>query len=285
MIGQSIVSRLSFLSLPSLNALSILAVCCVLFHGQIAAQTPSSSPNKNTAVNQEDKKAVDTNTPSTAARGQSVPEYKEGRIFNDMIKRFSETYRLGPSDQIAIRVKGQPDYSVEKVKVSPMGTIFHPLLGEIQVAGLTMDQLKKQLTTDLSEYLVDPVVNAELLEAQSAKVGVIGQVRMPRIIVMSGPLTVLDAITEAGGFSEMGKSSNVTLLRQQFDGTRATIKVNVKEILQGKATPDQNLALQAGDTVIVHSNMLRTIGIITSITGFSALLTVLSPAQGGSGIR
>lgn len=196
--------------------------------------------------------------------------------YRTMVRSFSEKYRVGPADSIAVRVKGQPDYSLEKVKVAPTGTIYHPLLGDILVAGFTLDQLKKQLAAELSEYLIDPVVSIELLEAQSAKVGVIGEVKAPKILLMSGPMTIIDAITEAGGFTDTGKKSEVTLLRQNPDGQRSTIKVNMKNILNGKAAPGENLALQAGDTVIVHGNVLKSIPVIAGISGFGNFLSFLS---------
>lgn len=221
-----------------------------------------------------------------AQAAQAAQDGRDGRAgaetraedlsYRTMVRSFSENYRIGPADSIAVRVKGQPDYSLEKVKVAPTGTIYHPLLGDILVAGFTLDQLKKQLTTELSEYLIDPVVSIELLEAQSAKVGVIGEVKAPKILLMSGPMTIIDAITEAGGFTDTGKKSEVTLLRQNPDGQRSTIKVNMKNILNGKAAPGENLALQAGDTVIVHGNALKAIPLIAGISGFGSLLSFIS---------
>ncbi len=245
---------------PWLARLGFIAVLVVavglLFSAQVGAQPPSSSAGKQSA---------ESGAPSSAGVRN---EYDQ--MSRDMIRRFSENYRIGPQDSVAIRVKGQPDYSVDKVKVSPTGTIYHPLLGDVSVAGLTLEQCKKQLTTDLSEYLLDPLVSVELLEAQSAKVGVIGEVKIPRVIVMSGPLTVFDAIMEAGGFADTGKKTNVTVLRHN-----QTLKVNVKNILEGKARPEDNIALQAGDTVIVHGNMMKVLPVVASITSFASLLSLI----------
>ena len=149
---------------------------------------------------------------------------------------------------------GQPDYTLERVKVSPTGSVYHPLLGDLEVAGMTIPQLINRLTKDLSEYLINPKVSVALLEANSAKIGVLGDVVHPGILVMNKPMNVLEAITASGGFADTGSKSGVTVLRQMRDGRAQTLKVNVKRILEGKAGAEENIALQAGDTVIVHGN-------------------------------
>lgn|GEM_PF-854282 len=217
-----------------------------------------------------------TGRPEEAGVTASPETEKEyDQMSRDMIRRFSETYKIGPQDSIAIRVKGQPDYSVEKAKVSPTGTIYHPLLGDILIAGMTLEQAKKQLLTELGEFLVDPVVSVELLEAQSAKVGVLGDVKTPRVIIMTGPMTMLDAITEAGGFTDGARKSNVTLLRQN-----QTMTVNVKNVLEGKAKPGENIALQAGDTVIVHGGAFKVLPVLSTVTSFASLLSLLKIGAG-----
>src|SRR5262249_2991366 len=161
---------------------------------------------------------------------------------------FYDTYRLGPDDQLSVRVFGQPDYSLEKVKISPVGRIYHPLLGDVEVAGLTVDRLTEKLTVDLSQYIIDPKVSISLIEGNSAKIGVLGDVVHPGIVVMTRPMTVLDALSASGGVSDFGSKTNVTILRQTGYERSQMLKVNVKKILEGKADTEENLRLQAGDT-------------------------------------
>ena len=183
---------------------------------------------------------------------------------------------MGPADEIAIRVVGQPDYSLERVKISPVGQIYHPLIGDMDVAGFTADQLARKLTSDFGEYLINPKISVALLTAQSAKLGVIGEVVRPGIVVMSEPMTVLDALTASGGVTDSGKKSEITLLRQTSDGRLRTVTVNLKRILEGKADPDENLTLRAGDTLIVHSNTRKKITNIAAIAGFTQFLTFVT---------
>ena len=130
---------------------------------------------------------------------------------------------------------GQPDYTLERVKVSPTGSVYHPLLGDLEVAGMTIPQLTERLTKDLSEYLINPKVSVALLEANSAKIGVLGDVMRPGILVMNKPMNVLEAITASGGIADTGDKSGVIVLRALRDGRAQTFKVNVKRILEGKA--------------------------------------------------
>ncbi len=213
--------------------------------------------------------------PAESRAAGATPDHEES-IITGIFRQFYTTYRIGPADEIAIRIKGQPDYSIDKIKVSPVGSVYHPLLGEVSVAGLTIDQVRKEMTRELSEYLIDPEVSIELIEAQSAKVGVLGEVAQPGIVVLTRPMTVLDVITERGGISPLGDMSDITVLRQDLVGKRSAIKVNLKKILAGKAKPEENIAVRAGDTIIVDGNMKRRLQTITSVVGFANLLTFLA---------
>jgi polysaccharide export outer membrane protein len=263
-----------------------IAITGLIFIIQAAAQAPSSDRSNSRKRTVHEPPAAKSETAAVSGATTSSQNATEdggaddGGMVRDIMRKFRDTYRLGPDDELAIRVLKQPDYTLEKVKVSPVGAIFHPLLGEINVAGLTVEQLKKQLTIEFSEYVLDPTVYIELLVAQSAKIGVIGEIARPGILIMTRPMTVTDAIVEAGGITDLGKKSGVTVLRQPLDGNKQLITVNVKRIFEGKAKPEENIALQAGDTVIVHGNTMKTLTKITSVTGLASLLSFLAIGGG-----
>ncbi len=196
--------------------------------------------------------------------------------FEKALRAFNERYRLGPGDEISVRVKGQPAYSLERTKVSPSGTIYHELLGEVSVVGLTTAEATERLTTDLSEYLKNPQVSVLLIEAASAKISVFGEVRRPGIVVMSRPMRLLDAISEAGGFADTGKKSSVEVLRQDPNGARVPIRVDVKKYLEGKGSPESNILLQAGDLVVVYGNRMKTFRDAGAIAGLGSLITIIA---------
>jgi polysaccharide biosynthesis/export protein len=193
-----------------------------------------------------------------------------------IFRAFNDNYRLGPGDEISIRIKGQPAYSTEKTKVSPTGTVYHELLGEVSVVGLTTNQVTELLTNDLGEYLKNPQVSIQLVEAASAKVSVFGEVHHPGTVVMSRPMRLLDAISEAGGFSDTGKQSSVEVLRQYPNGNRVPMRIDVKKYLQGKGSPESNIPLQAGDLVVVHGNMRKALGNIGALAGLGSLVTFIA---------
>jgi polysaccharide biosynthesis/export protein len=228
------------------------AALCLFAAAPATAQTNNAAPNGASAV--------EANSPYLD---------RAFRIYN-------ENYRLGPGDEISVRVKGQPAYSLEKTKVSPTGSIYHELVGEVSVVGLTTTQLTERLANDLSEYLKNPQVSVQLVEAASAKISVFGEVHRPGIVVMSRPMRLIDAISEAGGFSDTGKKSSVEVLRQQPDGTRVPMRVDVKKYLEGKGSPESNITLQAGDLVMVHGNTRKTLGTIGSIAGLGSFVGVIA---------
>jgi polysaccharide biosynthesis/export protein len=215
-------------------------------------------------------------TPAPAAE-QAL---EDDSFFRDLYREFYDTYRLGPGDEIAIRVTGQPDYTIERAKISPAGRVYHPLLGDLEVAGMTIPRLIERLTKDMGEYLIDPKVSASLLEANSAKIGVLGDVMHPGILIMNKPMTVLEAITASGGISDSGSKSGVLVLRQTRDGRAQTFKVNVKRILEGKAEVEENISLRPGDTVIVNGNTKKKVSYILSLAGFASFLSFISTGVG-----
>src|SRR5262245_26214823 len=215
---------------------------------------------------------------STEAKSTSDATYANpDKIF----RAFNDNYRLGPGDEISVRVKGQPAQSLEKTKVSPTGTIYHELIGEVSMVGLTISQATELLTNELSEYLKNPQVIVQLVEAASAKVSVFGEVRRPGIVVMSRPMRLLDAISEAGGFSDTGKQSSVEVLRQYPNGNRVPMRIDVKKYLEGKGSPESNIQLQAGDLVVVHGNTKKTLGTIGAIAGLDRKSTRLNSSHLG----
>ena len=246
LVAMAAVACLSFASLPCVSAQSKLAATAG------AAPSHAADPARLPAANTGDD-----------------------QYFRQIYSNFYETYKLGPADAIALRVYGQPDYSFERVVVSPVGRIYHPLLGDVQVAGLTVDELRERLTTALSQYVINPKVSVSLIEANSAKVGVLGEVSRPGIVVLSRPMTILDAISEAGGFTQFGSKKSVILLRPMADGRMVKREINVKRILNAQAQPEDNVSVLAGDVIVVGQNAKAKLTFIASLVGFGNFIAYL----------
>ena len=220
---------------------------------------------------------VTTRNESQTGLTQPLTFAETSEYFDGIYRNFYDNYKLGPGDEIAIRVASQPDFTLERVKISPTGRLYHPLVGDIHVARLTVDQLTTKLTSDFSEYILKPSVSVELLTAQSAKIGVLGEVLRPGIIVMAEPMTLMGAIIASGGVADTGKKSEVTLLRQSNEGGLRIVTVNLKRIFEGQADPEQNLTLRAGDTLIVHGNLRKKINnVLGPLWNFTQFLYLAS---------
>ena len=157
-------------------------------------------------------------------------------------------YIIGPSDDLDINVWKEPDIS-RKVPVRPDGKISLPLINDIQAAGLTPMQLKAQITEKLKKFLTDPQVTVIVMNINSQRVYIMGETNRPGAYPLLPNMTILQALTSAGGFSQFANTSKIQLLRTE-NGKQKTYFFNYKEVVQGKNT-DQNLVLKPGDSIVI----------------------------------
>jgi polysaccharide export outer membrane protein len=157
-------------------------------------------------------------------------------------------YVIGPQDVIDISVWKEPDLS-RTVPVRPDGKISLPLLNDVQAAGLTPSQLASQLTTNLEKYLTGPQVTVMVAQINSKRIYILGEVNHAGLLNLLPDMTVLQALSNAGGFTPFANSKKIYVLRQR-NGKQDKIFVNYKDVITGK-DPAQNIILQAGDTVVV----------------------------------
>jgi polysaccharide export outer membrane protein len=155
-----------------------------------------------------------------------------------------DSYVIGPDDVLFIRVWGDAVLT-GYYAVSPDGKITFPLIRDIQAAGLTREELTRQLTEALSKKLVNPDVTTQLTQINSKKYYISGEVNRQGSFPLTAPITVFDALNGAGGFKEFARKDKVVIAR----GAKR-IKFNYQEVLKGKRL-EQNIMLQNGDTIIV----------------------------------
>ncbi len=157
-------------------------------------------------------------------------------------------YVIGPGDVLAIVVWRQPDMSAEVV-VRPDGRISLPLLNDIDVAGLTPEQLRTKLTTEAKRLVQDPNVAVVVKQINSRRVYITGQVAKPGPYPLTTSMNVLQLISSAGGLLEYADEKNIVIMRPD-DGRTQTFTFNYKDVLNRKNLK-QNIDLKPGDTVIV----------------------------------
>ncbi len=212
-----------------------------------------------------DKKAPQTKTISDADR-QSLrreSQSEEEAAILPYINNFFATTRLGPEDVISVDVFDQPNYSRANLIVPPSGRISYPLIGHIVIAGRTIEELEKEFTEKLSEYIREPKVSIQIAQVHSMKFMVIGDVAQPGIYEMTRRMTVTEALAKAGYVTRYGDLSKVAVLRMQKEGGTAAVQVNMKEVERGKA---QDVYLIPGDTVVVPGNKFKTIDKLMTVT-------------------
>lgn len=161
---------------------------------------------------------------------------------------FSSTYVIGPGDSLDINVWKEPDFS-RVVVVRPDGKITLPLIGDVMASGVTADRLQGTLEKLLKEYVEIPRVSVSVTAAHNMKVYLLGNVNTPGEIEVVKPITVLEAISIAGGLNEWAKQSDLRLMRK-INGQFKTYSINYKAIIDGK-DPSQNIVLKPGDTIYV----------------------------------
>ena len=154
------------------------------------------------------------------------------------------TYRIGPEDVLFIRVWKEPEFS-GPVQVRPDGKFTLPVIGDISASGLTPVELAARVTEALKSQIREPEVMVALQSVQSKKYYITGEVNRSGIFPLVIPVTVLEALTNAGGFREFAKKNRITIVRGQ-----ERIKFNFNEVIKGKKM-DQNIFVKDGDYIVV----------------------------------
>jgi polysaccharide export outer membrane protein len=158
------------------------------------------------------------------------------------------TYVIGAEDVLDVNVWKEPDVS-RSVPVRPDGKISLPLLNDVQAAGLTPMQLQAAITDGLKKFITGPQVTVVVMQINSRRIYVVGEVGRQGAIPMTPNMTVLQALSTAGGFSQFAKLNAIYVLRTE-NGRQVTYPFNYKEVIRG-GRPAQNIVLKPGDTIVV----------------------------------
>lgn len=157
---------------------------------------------------------------------------------------------LGPGDLFDVRVFGEGDLSGQ-YRVGEEGTIDYPLVGRVLVAGKLPSELAQELRTRLGAYVHEPQVSVLVREQNSKRVIVYGQVQKPGTFPFTNAMTVVQAISLAGGFTAIAARERVVISRTVED-KQQVIELNVREIADGKAP---NRFLSPGDEIYVPERL------------------------------
>jgi polysaccharide export outer membrane protein len=157
-------------------------------------------------------------------------------------------YVIGPQDVLDINVWKEPTIS-RTVPVRPDGKISLPLLNDVQAAGLTPQKLGEEITADLRKYLENPQVTVIVTAINSRRIYILGEVNRSGTFQMLPNMTVLQALSDAGGFTPFAKLKDIYVLRT-VNGRQEKFPFNYKDVLKGEKS-QENILLMPGDTIVV----------------------------------
>jgi polysaccharide export outer membrane protein len=166
-------------------------------------------------------------------------------------------YRVGPGDRLSVSVLQMPDMKTT-VRVSQQGAISLPLLGIVQVSGLSASQIETKLADELRRtYVRDPHVSVQVEEIESHPISVVGAVAEPGTFQVRGPMHLLAVLSLAKGITDTA-GNRVIVVRA--DNPAAPIDLDLKQVLES-SDPALNVVINPGDVVKVSSaSMIYIVG-------------------------
>jgi polysaccharide export outer membrane protein len=285
----------------------VLVTTGVLFTAESCAQEAgSSAPTQNNLA--------------------SLPTPESTQAYNERLdklrKQFAEEnrqpqpgdYRIGPQDLLDINTFEAPELN-RTVRVSENGEVSMPLLGGIQVAGLTARQLETTMAARLREYLKDPHVSVMVTAIESHPISVIGEVNKPGVFQVRGSKTLLEMLSMAQGLAPdagdevlvmrsagfnrardegpkavaPGHSPNGSISADESAGKESpdTVSINLRHLLNSR-DPKFNVPVYAGDIVkVTRAGIVYVVGAVKRPGGFTvkgneqmSLLKAIALAEG-----
>lgn len=211
-------------------AISVLACIAPAAARQNSAKKPADQPNQS---NQQQSAAGAAEAPAKSATTDA-------------------NYVIGADDVLNINVWDDPAVSEPMVTVRPDGKISMPLLNDVQAAGLTPTQLGAEIAQKLKPFVDTAAahpVTVIVTQILSQRVYVLGEVTRAGAYPMLPGMTVLQALSTAGGFTQFAHTKSVYVLRSD-NGSQHRFSFNYKNVVSGKR-PGENIVLKPGDQIVV----------------------------------
>jgi len=157
-------------------------------------------------------------------------------------------YVIGEEDVLSINVWKDPEVS-RTVPVRPDGKISLPLINDVQAAGLSPAQLGMAITERLRKFMADPQVTVIVTQINSRRIYIMGEVNRAGAFPLLPNMTVLQALSSAGGFTQFANLKGIYVLRSE-SGKQTKFPFNYKDVIRMQRT-EQNIVLKPGDTIVV----------------------------------
>lgn len=208
-------------------------------------------------------------------------------------------YLLGPDDQITIQALHVPDISDKPIRIDHSGFITLPLAGRVQAAGLSVEQLQREITKRLDEFIQEPEVSISVVEIKSQPISVTGSVTTPGVYQLQGEKTLLEMLSMAGGpktdaadVVRITRRTSCTTIplpnaRQDRETQLMIGEVSLKKLFEAKS-PVENVPICSGDVITLpRAQLIYVLGDVKKPGGFAlrdqdtaSVLQALSLAEG-----
>lgn len=202
----------------------------------------------------------------------------------------TNAFRLGPGDQIDIELLGEEE-GPESAFVGPDGRIYYHLLPGVQVWGLTLEQTRGLLEKELQRYVRKPQIGITLREVHSQRVWVMGRINTPGIYPLDTPMTVLEAISKAGGLFTSrfsGTTEELADLHHSFIMRRGQLlPINFHSLIRQGET-SQNIYLEPDDFIYLPSSLSGEVYVLGAVSqpravGYKDQVTLVSAIANARG--
>ena len=161
---------------------------------------------------------------------------------------YAESFHVGPGDVIEISVWRDENLSRELV-ITPDSILSYPLIGDVNVAGMSVTEIRRVISKKLAEYVPDASVAVIVKQINSLKVYVIGQVKNPGVFPITQETRVMQVLAMAQGLTPFAAERDIHILRYTDKNTEK-IGFDYKEVLKGNNL-EQDIVLKRGDVIVV----------------------------------
>src|SRR5262249_7785284 len=155
-------------------------------------------------------------------------------------------YKIGAQDVLRIDVWKEPEIARDRLPVRPDGKISLPLLNDVQAVGLSPLALSQVITDGLKKFINNPQVTVTVMDINSRRIYVMGEVSRPGSFPLLPNMNVLQALGSAGAFTQFAHTKAIYVLRTE-GGKQVKHFFNYRDVIKGDH-PEQNIELRPGDT-------------------------------------
>jgi polysaccharide export outer membrane protein len=256
----------------------LLVVAALVFQAKAIPQNPSSAADFRIAA---DRAGVsDTSAADTVQTSHSVTQAVD-----------KGSYILGAGDRLTVQVFGADDFPSQPVEVDSDGAIRAPMLGRVQVSGISVQTLETNLTREYAKFFRNPEVSVTVMDYRSQPVTVIGSVNTPGVIQLRRPTRLMEVISEAGGL-RADAGDKVLITRQVAPGNASSEQgsgddrkflsrdIDLRKIIEG-TDPSENVLVHPHDLITIpKAKMVYVVGEVGRpggyvLDGHSSTLSVL----------